>query len=307
MNDTEELLLDGMARFTADVDAPSPGLAVKAGQRRRRRRIARAATGTLGTFATAAGIITVVAMAGPGPAPAVPSGQQAQTAAYVLGRTESALAAVSSQDLIQYVRETATGKLAYQVSDLNAGIYSYWAYRGQARFVSYGAGGQPGRDTGVQTAGLRYTTTQVNYQARTWSRRTIRLPAPVNLQPDCGQPSNSLLCALPSSVTGPALGTDWVTGIRAALRYGGYRIAGTQQVDGVRALKLEPVGFPAWQGPKTVFWVDPSTYLPVRDLTTVAGVNASMRLDFQWLRPTQQNLADVDVTIPAGFTQVPGH
>jgi hypothetical protein len=53
-----------------------------------------------------------------------------------------------------------------------------------------------------------------------------------------------------------------------------------------------------------VFWVDPSTYLPVRDQVTV-GSRVTIRDDFRWLRPTPANLTALDVHIPAGFTQIP--
>jgi hypothetical protein len=46
-----------------------------------------------------------------------------------------------------------------------------------------------------------------------------------------------------------------------------------------------------------------STYLPVRDVVTV-GSHGTIQDDFQWLRPTPANLAELDVPIPAGFTQV---
>jgi hypothetical protein len=46
----------------------------------------------------------------------------------------------------------------------------------------------------------------------------------------------------------------------------------------------------------------------VRDVTTISPPTTvrvtTITDDFRWLRPTPANLADLDVRIPAGFTQV---
>jgi hypothetical protein len=34
-------------------------------------------------------------------------------------------------------------------------------------------------------------------------------------------------------------------------------------------------------------------------------VTGPVRFDYRWLQPTDTNLANLDVTIPAGFTEVP--
>lgn len=51
-----------------------------------------------------------------------------------------------------------------------------------------------------------------------------------------------------------------------------------------------------------MIWVDPSTYLPVRDWSDIDG--GIDQVDFRWLRPTPTNLAALDVPVPPGFTQV---
>src|SRR5581483_10856323 len=102
MNETEELLVAGMERFTADVTAPPEGLAARAARNRQRRRITAAAA----TAVTAAAGIAAVAVAGP-----APTSKDAQTTAYVISRTESALAATSSENLVENGRITATGQL----------------------------------------------------------------------------------------------------------------------------------------------------------------------------------------------------
>jgi hypothetical protein len=297
-NQTEELLLAGMEHFTADVTVPS-GLAVRAVRNRRRRRVAAAAAGAGTAVAAAVTAVAVVAATSPAPGSAV----RAQTTAYVLSRTEAALAAASGQNVIQYLRETASGKLAVEAGDLPAGTYGYWAYDQQARWVTYTAGGRPASVTEAQLKGTQYITTVVSYRNGTWWRQSVTVPSTPASQ--CGVKSTALSCLPGTSLTGPALtGTgaaNWTGLIRAMLRGGGYTVTGPEQVDGVQALKLtprQPQGLP-----ETVFWVNSSTYLPVRDLTT-AGPQAALQVDFRWLRPTQANLADVSVVIPAGFTQV---
>jgi hypothetical protein len=51
------------------------------------------------------------------------------------------------------------------------------------------------------------------------------------------------------------------------------------------------------------WWVDPATYLPVRTLTTEAGI--TYQVDYGFLPPTPANIAQLKVTIPAGFTRTP--
>jgi hypothetical protein len=89
--DVEELLREGMDRFTAGVEAP-PGLARAAVRLRRRRRAVRAAVacGAAAVIAVAAIAVTGVAVG----APARPGAglAQARTAAYVISRVENALA-----------------------------------------------------------------------------------------------------------------------------------------------------------------------------------------------------------------------
>jgi hypothetical protein len=147
------------------------------------------------------------------------------------------------------------------------------------------------------TAGGQQTITVVSYEHKTWwrARRTVNFQPPVAPTPESS-------CEEATVIQGGGLGVGNLAGvIRTALSCGQYVIAGTQQVNGVQALELKP----ARTGNGTaVFWVDPSTYLPVRDLMTV-GSRATIRDDFQWLPPTPANLRALDVRIPPGFTQIP--
>lgn len=289
IDQTEELLRAGMERFAADADVP-PGLAARAVRHRQRSKRARAAA-AIGAAAAAA--VTAVVVTVPGPAPRV------QTAAYVVSRVQGALAQASSQNVIEYGRETSTGPIFFgeEVSTHNA---AFWVYRGQSRSVAYAPGGKiiaaigrvpEGRDPKEDLV----TDTMVNYQERTWWRDSHAVVAPPR-----ATPSSTSACAEATTVQG---GGAWVSDVaaklRTALSCGQYVVAGHQRVDGVRALELRP----AKQGPMmAVFWVDPSTYLPVRDQVTAGRYTITD--DYRWLPPTQANRAALDLRVPPGFTRV---
>jgi hypothetical protein len=110
--------------------------------------------------------------------------------------------------------------------------------------------------------------------------------------------------------------SDWAPKMRAALRCGLYVIAGTERVNGVQAVELKPVqktiqALTGGPGLAPVYWVDPVTYLPVRQLTTfnppIFSHHGTDEADFRWLRPTPANLSAFNVPIPAGFKQVSPH
>jgi hypothetical protein len=306
---TEELLLAGMERFTADVTAPS-GLAVRAARRRRRRRVATAAA-TAGTVITAGAVIAAVAVAGP--VPAGPGGQQAQTAAYVVGRTESALAAAGRQDLVESTRVTTSGGLGIEflnggplvtIADLGSQgstRVAAWVYQQQDKLATYTSSGQLTSVAGITAARQRETTTSVDYQHRTWWRSSWPALLPFAPEPKSGC-GDLKLAGLDILGLG---GGDQAAALRAALSCGDYTMAGAHLVDGVQALELKQVPSAASQSQMT-FWVDPVTYLPVRGVATfeAPGMAGRAQADYRWLAPTSANVAELDVTIPPGFTQV---
>lgn len=301
---TEELLLAGMERFTADVTAPPKALVANAAKRNRRRRIVKAAA-TGGTAVTAAAVIAAVAAAGPAPA-----GQQAQTTAYVVGRTESALA-TSSQNLVEAGRVTTTGQFRIQVIGsaiaIGGGLSSgstrldEWSYGQRAKFSTFTAGGTLGTVSGWDTSGKQATFTGVDYQHKTWWARTT--PA---LTPFPGRSGCAAATLADRDILGLDRG-DVAASLRTALRCGDYTLGRTELVDGVKVLELMPA--PAAHGFMNVtFWVDPATYLPVRSVSTLPAQPAAgaIQVDFRWLPPTTANVAKLAVTIPPGFTKVTG-
>lgn len=286
-NQTEDLLQAGMERFTKDVDAPS-GLAIKALRRRQRRRLVHSAIATA-AVATAAGVAVAVLADTPA---AVQTGPP-QTAAYVINRVEAALAQVSSQNLIEYAQ---AGPGDFGIADSPDGSSEVsWYYHRQYRVSLFAADGRLVGDYGSVIGGRYRTTTLVNYQHKTWWRQTDLLGPPAYPTP---KSSCDAARFVESGMAGPAGPADWAGAMRAALRCGFYTFAGTERVDGKQAIKLTPTKT-AVAG-AAVFWVDPATYLPVRDVFMIGDLPT----DFQWRRPTGANLDKFDVTVPPGFIHV---
>jgi hypothetical protein len=290
---TEDLLRDAMDRFTEDVSVPSGLPARAARQLRRRRRSATAAV----TASMAAVAATGVALSvGPAPGPDV------HTVAYVIGRTQAAL---SQQTSIEHARITMSGGVRIQFgADTASGAADSWIYQHRVRFVTYGPDRQVNGDTALAINGRHSTTTTVSYRDRTWWRTDLTLPALPR-----PAPTPAPACAATARLIFGFLDgePDWAAQIRVALSCGQYEIAGSQRVDGVQTIHLKPVRS-SHAGLYTEFWVDPASYLPVRDVVTFQGAG-SLRVDFQWLAATSANLADLDARIPSGFTQVrpPAH
>jgi hypothetical protein len=90
--------------------------------------------------------------------------------------------------------------------------------------------------------------------------------------------------------------------IRTEVACGLLKAAGIGVVDGVWTVKLTGVS----AGLRETYWIDTTTYLPVRFVTAGVGDGVNgLQLDVQWLPPTAANLATRTVPVPAGFTEVP--
>ena len=88
-------------------------------------------------------------------------------------------------------------------------------------------------------------------------------------------------------------GNGWPAFIRSQLACGAYRVAGRQVIDGINTIKI------TGDGGRFTFWVNPATYLPVR------AILGQRQPDFRWIPATPARLAQLKVTAPAGFKQVP--
>jgi hypothetical protein len=240
----------------------------------------------------------------------------------VSSHTQQALAAAERANLIQEIHTVGqnyplgltrvlnvhlngggTGHLVEQAGP-TASQENIWSYRGQLREQGLDAAGKPLFDASSTTtqapAGsrtvLNVSGTGVDYPSRTWWHSALQLSLPAAGQDSC-----------PEAFLPPPVGTtlDWAAAIRTALSCGHFQLAGHEQIGTADAVKLVSVKV---NGPYTVtLWVDPSTYLPVRLIWNWLDPRAqgpgTLTGDFQWVKPTQDNLSALRVPVPSGFTQ----
>ena len=313
--DVEELLRDGMERFTAGVQAPA-GLARTASRRRRRRLAVRAAVACGTAAVTAAAVVAVAAGAGD-PAQTGPTLSQAHTAAYVISRVEKALA---GQHLVLHGRTSSD----------DWGPSSSWTYGPQNRFeestgsscghalpngnCTHSGGSEPYVAVGTALIGGKLTGVYVSYFDRKWS-----------LQPEGPIPASACSRTGAMEMASPLVPTsDWPAFIHATLACGAATVTGHVQIDGVDTVritgspvtvKLQPGEARAirekWARSQWTLYVNPETYLPVRLSSSgrtyggpAPSTYSTAVTDMQWLPPTTANIAQSLVTIPAGFQQV---
>ncbi len=173
-------------------------------------------------------------------------------------------------------------------------IESWGDLKGQSRLESFTPAGQPISDSGISFSGpatrLTRTTTDVDYQNKTWWRST-------SFYGNGNVPATAWNCS--------NVGTDdidWnpremAAQLHTALSCGDLKVVGGGTVGGAPAVKLS--GSLSGSGAVT-YWVNATTYLPFR-----FQAHRTFQMKLQWLPPTAANLARLNVPIPAGFTQVP--
>jgi hypothetical protein len=314
--DVEELLRDGMERFTAGVQAPA-GLAHRASRLRRQRMAVRAAVACGTAAVTATAVVAVAAGAGSGPAQAGPGKAEARTTAYVISRVENALA---GQHLV----------LRGRTSGGDWGPASSWAYGPQNRFeeltgsdcghalpngnCTHRGGSEPYVAAGNALIGGKLTGVYVTYYNRKWS-----------LLPEGSIPASACSRTGALEMGGPPIPTsNWPAFIHATLACGAATVTGHVQIDGMETLRI--TGSPIterlkanyakvihekWLSSRWTLYVDPKTYLPVRLSSSgrtyggpAPSTYSTSVTDMQWLPPNAANIARTLVTIPAGFHQV---
>lgn len=280
----EQRLRAQMEQFTAGVPVP-PGLARRACRHVRRQRITTRAVGA----AVAAAAVAGAAVAAVG-ASGTPGSGDAQTTAYVVSHTEKALDSAATADDIVVIR-TADGS------------QEMWFYAGPHGRVERSEVFTPAGQPEVVSVDTRTATTLstlvVEYDARMWWEQTSALPAP---RPHPAPPTPSPSCGpVISLAESPA---DLEATIRTELACGQLTFVGTEYVDGVRAIGLRSQPL---YGAEQTWWVDPSTYLPVRvQLERVSAPDQAFDAnDLQWLPPTAANLTVYSVRVPPGFTRMP--
>jgi hypothetical protein len=117
----------------------------------------------------------------------------------------------------------------------------------------------------------------VQYGNRTWSVTT----APVAVQTE----------------------TASLQALRESIVNGELTVVRKTELDSQTVLELTTRSKDAGKGSVETWWVNPATYLPVRTLSIDGGV--TNQIDYGFLPPTPANIAEVKVTIPAGFTRTP--
>jgi hypothetical protein len=135
------------------------------------------------------------------------------------------------------------------------------------------------------------TAIRVDYTNRTWSTTTY---------PFGSSTSASAPAPLPET---PA---QVAAALQAAARTGGVTVVGSAAADGRPAIELRrtvPADGTIPAGTETT-WVDPGTYLPIREVDVLAY--QSIVTDYRWLpdTPANQRLLTTAAAIPSGFTEV---
>jgi hypothetical protein len=136
----------------------------------------------------------------------------------------------------------------------------------------------------------------VDYQKRTWWRSVK------SLLPTSAPSPDTNVCDDTGFNSQPTSAPEMAAQIRTEVACGQLTAAaGTGFVDGVWTVKLTGVS----KGLRETYWIDTTTYLPVRFVTADADhPDPGDQSDVKWLPPTAANLAKLTVPIPAGFTQV---
>jgi hypothetical protein len=315
MKEVEDLLREGMERFTRDLRAPA-GMTRRAEQQRRRRLTLRSVAGTAAALAAAAVALVAVEVPGAG------SGGPAVASASVVKRVDNALNAAEPGDIAQ-MTVTTRGATAYGPPvTTNA---EEWSYGDQWRSIANSPDGHPLYDEG---SGPTSVYTLVNYQTRTWARQPglgrpaapvfgasgckpllVGIPGPAGSPAPGPLPGHAVGRSVPSlfqpglpgigfSVSSPPATVG--RALRTAVSCGRLAVVGRQRVDGTEATEL--TSRPGSLISETV-WVSPGTYLPVRVVVS-SGPGVRLTANITWLLPTAQNLAKLTVPIPTGFRRV---
>jgi hypothetical protein len=107
------------------------------------------------------------------------------------------------------------------------------------------------------------------------------------------------------SVTSSQVAVQSETGDLQALRdsiaNGKLTVVRKTVIDGQTVLELTTRPKDSSTGSGETWWVNPTTWLPVRTLTINRAV--SIQVDYGFLPPTPANMAELKVTIPPGFTR----
>ena len=177
-----------------------------------------------------------------------------------------------------------------------------WSYRGRLREEGFTVAGRLVFDASSMTgpSGLmRFQS--ADYVDRTWWRGGVRQQLQPALEGNSGPASEVQLDGSTSA--------SWPNRIRQMLTSPAYRIVGRQEIDGISAIKIKGVwpwhGWPAEvTQQQEILWVDPSSYLPLRDEQIWIGHHGpicSLVATYHWLTPTPARLAALHTPVPHRF------
>jgi hypothetical protein len=289
---------------THSTPRPAVAAAQASGPVRSRRRLALGSAAAVAA-ALAAGAVALATIGMPAAGPGG-TGRPAVSTAYVVKRVDSALSAAHPGAIAQMT--VTTQSAAISGGQAAPATSEEWSYGDRWRAVTYSSSGHLLYDEGSSTASA---DTVVSYPTRSWARgpesarpaalapgargcEPVAADLPLLLQPGlpAGGPEASWL---PSTVA---------KDLRAAVSCGNLVSAGTQRVNGAEAIKL--TSSPDSVIPETI-WVSPGSYLPVRVVIRPAPgrPGPAQSANITWLKPTSQNLASLNVPIPAGFRRIP--
>jgi hypothetical protein len=280
-------LQEAMTKLPAPVP---PDLVKKVCRRYRRRRATVWGAAAAGTAAVT-GLAVILA------SPAAPASRTSApvdpTTAYVVSHVTKALQSLSPSTIL-------FAKTTHLDPGSSAGPVYDWSTRSRTRDLEFTKTGQLSADEALIYSATTVTHVLVDYGTKTWSQVTAVLPS------ESASPSASL----PSCASGAPSGWSADPLEEAAILKAG----GSSMIDGVRAIKLSelPGAIKLSECPcatSMTFWVNATTYLPVRIDQDWAGIPGASQLDtqmdMQWLPANRANEAKLTVHIPAGFPQVP--
>jgi len=158
------------------------------------------------------------------------------------------------------------------------------------RIVDLTPAGQPVTGYLVTVTPHRTSSIVIDYGKRTWSKTIYPFGSSSDARRPGPEPSTPLQLAAQ---------------LRAKVKAGQVTLVGWATVDRQRAIHL----LERMDHGQVNLWVDPDSYLPIREIGTAPGVSPTsdqaIRDDYRWLPATPANLRLLTPAeaIPAGFTR----